>query len=226
MANDSVANNNDNNLGNKMKANQTFKLDADLIAGVAFDGDKVWASLITGDKGSLARINRKTGAIEHRVETPKIAGIAWDGTHIWAAAPDSLLRLDPQTLAVVKTLPRPAVDGGISGLAWDGEALWVGAYKQKKILKIDPITGATLREVILDRFVTGVTWVDGSLWHVADDEENPPRPTEMRQVNAETGAIIAGVELPFSVSGLDFDGETFWCGDYSSGTIRAVRKQA
>ena len=40
------------------------------------------------------------------------------------------------------------------------------------------------------------------------------------------GAVLTGIELPFSVSGLDHDGETFWCGDYSSGTLRVIRKDS
>jgi len=205
-----------------MQAQQTFKFDGEMVAGVAYDGANVWASLMTKERGALARINRRTGAVERRVETPKIFGLAWDGSHLWGVADVGLLRLDPETLAVVKTLPRPAVEGFISGLAWDGEALWAGAYQQKKILKIDPETGAILREVASDRFVTGVTWANGDLWHAVDDEENPRRPTEMRHLDVETGAVLAGIEVPFPISGLGHDGEMFWCGDCSGGNIRTV----
>ena len=31
--------------------------------------------------------------------------------------------------------------------------------------QIDPDTGAILRTIQSNRFVTGVTWVDGELWH-------------------------------------------------------------
>jgi hypothetical protein len=43
--------------------------------------------------------------------------------------------------------------------------LWVGQYRDRKIHQIDPETGAILRTIESNRFVTGVTWVDGELWH-------------------------------------------------------------
>jgi hypothetical protein len=207
--------------GGVVQARKTFDFSGQLVCGVAFDGQSLWASIIVDGQGSLARIDRETGAVVSRVATDRIAGLAWDGSHLWAITPSGIVRIDPKTLAVVKTLPRPAIDGAMSGLAWDGEALWAGTYHQKKILKIDPATGAVLREVASDRFVTGITWLNGDLWHVVDDEDSPPRPTEMRRIDADTGAVLEGIELPFSITGLDHDGDAFWCGD-SNGSLRLV----
>ena len=39
------------------------------------------------------------------------------------------------------------------------------AVRDRKIHQIDPETGAILRTIESNRFVTGVTWVDGELWH-------------------------------------------------------------
>ena len=38
-------------------------------------------------------------------------------------------------------------------------------YRERKIHQIDPGTGAILCTIESNRFVTGVTWVDGELWH-------------------------------------------------------------
>jgi hypothetical protein len=38
-------------------------------------------------------------------------------------------------------------------------------YRDRKIQQIDPQTGAILRTLESNRFVTGVTWVEGELWH-------------------------------------------------------------
>jgi hypothetical protein len=38
----------------------------------------------------------------------------------------------------------------------------VGQYRERKIHQIDPETGAILRTIESNRFVTGVTWVEGS----------------------------------------------------------------
>ena len=48
---------------------------------------------------------------------------------------------------------------------WAEGTLWVGQYRDRKIYQIDPQTGAILRTIESNRFVTGVTWIDGKLWH-------------------------------------------------------------
>ena len=39
------------------------------------------------------------------------------------------------------------------------------AVSNRKIHQIDPETGKILRTIESNRFVTGVTWVEGELWH-------------------------------------------------------------
>lgn len=49
---------------------------------------------------------------------------------------------------------------------WRAEgSLWVREYRDRKIHQVDPATGAILRTIESNSFVTGVTWVDGELWH-------------------------------------------------------------
>ena len=43
--------------------------------------------------------------------------------------------------------------------------VWVRQYRDRKISQIDPKTGAILRMIESNRFVTGITWIDGKLWH-------------------------------------------------------------
>src|SRR5690606_40668513 len=62
-------------------------------------------------------------------------------------------------------LPISPGKGGDSGLTWAEGTLWVGQYRDRKIHQIDPATGAILRTIESNRFVTGVTWVDTELWH-------------------------------------------------------------
>ena len=50
-----------------------------------------------------------------------------------------------------------------SGLTWAEGSLWVGQYRDRKIHLIDPQTGAILRTIESNRFVTGVTWVDDGI---------------------------------------------------------------
>lgn len=51
--------------------------------------------------------------------------------------------------------------------------LWVGQYPERRIHQVDPESGEILRTIESNRFVTGVTWVDGELWHGTwEGEEN------------------------------------------------------
>ena len=88
------------------------------------------------------------------------AGTAFDGEHLFQIAEDRIQKIDPKTGRVLATIPAPG-GGGDSGLTWAEGTLWVGQYRDRKIHQIDPQTGAILRTIESNRFVTGVTWVDG-----------------------------------------------------------------
>jgi glutamine cyclotransferase len=101
--------------------------------------------------------------------------------------------------------------------------LWVGEYRARKIHQIDPETGAILRTIESNRFVTGVTWVDGELWHGTWEGDE----SELRRINPENGDVLERLEMPagIGVSGLESDGaDLFYCGGGPSGKVRAVRK--
>ena len=98
----------------------------------------------------------------------------------------------------------------------------MGQYRDRKIHQIDPQTGTILRTIESNRFVTGVTWVDGELWHGTWEGER-----------AMCGESIPKLERSWSgsrcrpdgVSGLESDGgDQFFCGGGSSGKVRAVRR--
>ncbi|HWK08975.1 MAG TPA: hypothetical protein VNR64_02915, partial [Vicinamibacterales bacterium] len=103
--------------------------------------------------------------------------------------------------------------------------LWVGHYRERKIHQIDPDTGRILRTIESNRFVTGVTWVDGELWHATWEGDE----SELRRVDARTGDVLETIEMPpgANVSGLESDGkDRFFCGGGRTGKVRAVRKPA
>ena len=121
---------------------------------------------------------------------------------------------------MLATIPAPG-DGGDSGLAWAEGTLWVGQHRGRKIHQIDPETGAILRTIESDRFVTGVTWIDGELWHGTWEGDE----SEVRRIDPETGEVLERLEMPAGagVSGLESDGgDRFFCGGGSSGKVRAI----
>jgi glutamine cyclotransferase len=189
----------------------------DRVHGVAYDGQQVWFA--SGDK--LNALDPASGKTLRSIEVAAHAGTAFDGQHLFQIAEDRIQKIDPKTGRVLSSIPAPP--GGNSGLAWAEGALWVGRYRDRKIHQLDPETGAILRTIESNRFVTGVTWVDGELWH-ATWEGNE---SDLRRVDPRTGEVLEQVEMPpgVNISGLDSDGrDEFYCGGGKTGKIRAVRR--
>jgi glutamine cyclotransferase len=150
------------------------------------------------------------------------AGTAFNGEHLFQLADDRIQKIDPQTGRVLATIPAPG-GGGDSGLAWGEGTLWVGQHRSRKIHQVDPETGAILRTIDSNRFVTGVTWVDGELWHATWEGDE----SDVRRVDPETGHVLDRLEMPpgVGVSGLESDGANqFFCGGGKSGKVRIVRR--
>src|SRR3546814_10663406 len=88
---------------------------------------------------------------------------------------------------------------------------------------IDPETGKILRTIESNRFVTGVTWVDGQLWHGTWEGDE----SDLRRIDPQTGQVLDCLDMPAdtAVSGLESDGsDRFFCGGGNSGKVRAVRR--
>src|SRR5882757_7144809 len=173
----------------------------DRIGGVSFDGQHVWFA--SGDK--INALDPASGKILRSIQL----------------AEDRIQKINPQTGRVVTTIPAPG--GGGSGLTWAEGTLWMGRHRERKIIQLDPETGAVLRTIESNRFVTGVTWVDGELWHGTWENDE----SELRHVDPKTGEVLQRLEMPpgVNVSGLESDGgDQFFCGGGSSGKLRAVRR--
>src|SRR4051794_30907074 len=191
--------------------------DAPHVHGVSFDGSRVWFA--AGEK--LHAVDPASGKIVRALDVACDAGTAFDGRHLFQIAGDRIHKIDPATGKVLSSIPAPG-GGRDSGLAWAEGTLWVGEYRERKIHQIDPETGAILRTLESNRFVTGVTWVDGELWHGTWEGDS-----EIRQVDPETGEVLTRLTMPdgAEVSGLESDGaELFYAGGGTSGRVRAVRK--
>jgi glutamine cyclotransferase len=190
----------------------------DNIHGVTHDGHRVWAA--TGSK--LVAFDPASGQLARTLERAGDAGTAFDGTHLYQIAEARIDKIDPATGDVLASIPAPG-QGRDSGLAWAEGSLWVGQYRDRKIVQIDPETGAILRTIESNRFVTGVTWVDGELWHGTWDGDE----SDIRRIDPASGAVLERLEMPrgTGVSGLESDGaDLFYCGGGSTGKVRAVRR--
>jgi glutamine cyclotransferase len=188
------------------------------VHGVTFDGERVWFA----SGGALNAVDPEKGEVVRSLDIAAHAGTAFDGTHLFQIAEDRIQKIDPASGRVLGTIPAPG-GGRDSGLAWAEGSLWVGQYRDRRIHRIDPQTGAILRTIESNRFVTGVTWVDGDLWHATWEGEE----SELRRVDPDSGKVLEKLEMPpgIGVSGLESDGaERFYCGGGKTGKVRAVRR--
>ena len=188
------------------------------VGGVTYDGRQVWFA--SGDK--LTALDPVSGKTVRAIDVAAHAGTAFDGQHLFQIAEDRIQKIDPATGQVLATIPAPG-GGGDSGLAWAEGTLWVGQYRDRKILQVDPQTGAVLRTIESNRFVTGVSWVDGELWHGTWEGDE----SELRRIHPRTGEVLQALEMPAgaNISGLESDGaDRFFCGGGGSGKVRAVRR--
>lgn len=190
----------------------------DRVGGLTYDGRQVWFA--AGAK--LVAFDPASGKAARSIEVAAHAGTAFDGKYLYQIAEDRIQKIDPNTGQVLETIPAPG-GGGDSGLAWAEGTLWVGVYRERKIYQVDPQTGKILRTIDSNRFVTGVTWVQGELWHATWEGEE----SELRRIDPQTGAVLERVGMPAGtvVSGLESDGgDLFFCGGGNSGKVRAVRR--
>jgi glutamine cyclotransferase len=192
---------------------------AEKVAGVTCDGQSVWFA--TGP--ALRSFDPATGEERRSIEVPAHAGTAFDGRYLYQIAEPHIQKIDPATGRIVSTIPTPGDPGDTAGLAWAEGTLWVGQHKARKIHQIDPATGAVLRTIESNRFVTGVTWVSGELWHATWEGDA----SDVRRIDPRTGDVLEQLDLPrgIGVSGLEADGgDRFYCGGGKSGTVRAIRR--
>jgi streptogramin lyase len=188
------------------------------VHGLTCDGSHVWFA--SGDK--LNELDPDSGETLRAIDVAAHAGTAFDGEHFFQIAESRIQKIDAKTGRVLASIPAPG-GGGDSGLAWAEGTLWVGEYRARKIHQIDPETGAILRTLDSNRFVTGVTWVDGELWHATWEGDE----SELRRLDPRTGEVQERLQMPAGafISGLESDGgERFFCGDGSCSKIRAVRR--
>src|SRR4051812_32042420 len=157
------------------------------VAGVTFDGAHVWFA--RGE--TLAAIDPVSGMLVREITVAADAGTAFDGEHLWQLADAHIQKIDVRTGKVIATIPAPG-KGGDSGLTWAEGTLWVGEHRARKIHQVDAETGAVLRTLESDRFVTGVSWLNGELWHGTWEAEE----SELRRVDPKTGKVIERLEMP------------------------------
>jgi outer membrane protein assembly factor BamB len=188
------------------------------VHGVTFDGTLVWVAR----DNELVAFDPDSEKVVRRLAVPAGAGTAFDGEHLYQLANSEILVIEPKDGRVIRKMPAPG-KGGDSGMAWADGYLWVGQYRASKIHQIDAKTGEVVKTLSSDRFVTGVSCVDGAVWHGALEKEQP---AELRRLAAD-GTVEETLVIPGTthVAGVESNGKgAFWCG-VEGGKLRLVQKK-
>ena len=89
---------------------------------------------------------------------------------VWLALADGrLLRVDPRTLSVEKSIPdaTTAIEGSEPKLAFDRGATWISSPAESSLTRIDPVRGTVHRRILTG--ATGISAGASAIW-VADDQ--------------------------------------------------------
>jgi hypothetical protein len=192
-------------------------IDGERIHGVTFDGKHVWFAR----NDELVAFDPETDMVVARHNVPNAsAGTAFDGEHLYQIARGQILVVRPSDGRVLRSMPAPG-KGQDAGMAWADGYLWIG-QADKKIHKVDAKTGAVVKTLRSDRFVTGVSCVDGTLWHGCAADGGP---RELRRL-ASDGTVEEVLDVPVPhISGVErTPQDEFWCGG-EDGKLRLVRKK-
>jgi outer membrane protein assembly factor BamB len=190
------------------------------IHGVTFDGKLVWFArdneVVAFDPGTEKVVAR------HAVPSAN-AGTAFDGEHLYQLAKGEILVIQPADGRIVRRLPAPG-KGLDSGMAWADGYLWIGQYRESKIHKVDAKTGEVVKTLTSDRFVTGVSCVEGALWHGATGDGQP---SELRRL-ASDGSVEETLVVPMKgIGGVEGTGDgQFWCAGEKGALCLVQRKAA
>lgn len=193
-------------------------IDDKQIHGVTFDGKLVWFAR----DDELVAFDPEAAKVVKVHPVPNAdAGTAFDGEHIYQLAKGEILVIQPEDGRIVRKLPAPG-KGADSGMAYADGYLWIGQCHGAKIHKVDAKTGEVVKVLSSDRFVTGVSVVEGALWHGAAVDG---KPTELRRL-ASDGTVEEVVAVPVAlIAGVESAGnDTFWCAG-EKGKLRLVRRK-
>ncbi len=192
-------------------------LDETNIHGVTFDGKLVWFAR----NDELIAFDPEQKKVVRQLTVPGAgAGTAFDGKNIWQLAGKEILLVDTETGDIIRRIPAPT-RGEDSGMAYGDGYLWVGHFRGAKVNKVDPRTGEIVKTFTSDRFVTGVSCVEGQLWHAASEDG---KPSELRRLAAD-GTVEEVIEVPVDrVAGMErTKDDRFWCAG-GKGKLRVVRR--
>ena len=159
--------------------------------GVSYDGTNIW--IATGD--TLNAIDPASGKTVRALDVPAHAGTAFDGQHLYQISGDRIQKVDPNDRPRARYHPdtrRRRLGNGVGGRERFGSGSIANARSIRSIRR--PVR--SFAPSSSNRFVTGVTWVDGELWHGTWESDE----SELRRIDPQSGEVLEQIDMPPGVA--------------------------
>ena len=157
---------------------------------------------------TLRRLDSTTGAVQAEITLPHAGEWALAlADAVWVTSPDakSLIRVDPETNAVVATVPACDVKG--YGLTEEDGAIWAACYLDGQVLRIDPAANRVVARIALAYGVHSVASGAGSVW------VNNHETGMLSRIDGTTNRVVARVRIGPNPAIAFVDGALWASGD-------------
>lgn len=177
-------------------------------SGLAYGWGAVWVP--SCGSHAVVRVDEKTGKATATIAADPAnseGGITIGDGSVWLVTkPSRLVRIDPKTNAVIKTVDLPA---GSENPAFGGGFVWVSSSARNALLKVDPKTNQIVATIPVGPGPRFLTVGDGSVWTLNQGDGTISR------VDMRTGKLVATV--PCGIPG--FGGEISYGDGYVWATM-------
>jgi virginiamycin B lyase len=157
-------------------------------SGLAYGWGSVWVPSCGSHK--LVRIDETTGKATAEIAADPAnseGGIAIGDGSVWLVAkPSRLLRVDPQTNSVIKTIDLPS---GSENPTFGGGFVWASASARGALLKISPKTNQIVATIPVGPAPRFLTIGAGSVWTLNQGDGSVSR------VDMSSGKVVATIAL-------------------------------
>lgn len=137
---------------------------------------------------AVLRIDPATGKVLAKIAADPAnseGGITIGDGSVWMVTkPSTLVRIDPATNAIAKSIPLPS---GSENPLFSNRFVWVSSYEHDKLLKVDPTSGTIVATIPVGPKPRFLTAGAGSIWTLNQGDGSVSR------VEETTGKVLATI---------------------------------
>jgi class 3 adenylate cyclase/ABC-type transport system substrate-binding protein/streptogramin lyase len=190
-------------------------------AGWAAGGGAVW--VVDADAPAVIRVDAQYGTTT-RLRLPRVDdgtrpagdGIAYGAGSIWVGQGQRVLRLDPSSGRVERSIPAPQLFAVRTAMAFGDGVLYVANQVNGDFFKVDPASNSVQWQSHLHPWLSSLLAAGGSLWVTVDSDAGVYR------FNASDGSQTGFVHTGEGSGGIAWDDGTLWVSNWRGGTVTKV----